>query len=196
MTGVQTCALPIFHDAYTNNHSENVAFLASSFANYLGLPDSTVEITRYAGLIHDIGKTLVSKEILNKPGQLTKEEYSEIQKHPTYGASVLSHVEMLHEVSDAVRYHHERWDGQGYPAGLQGEQIPLLARILQLADSFDAMTNDRPYRHAFSRDVALDEIRRCSGSQFDAQLANRFVGMIQEDYLLDQHLSHKVIAVT
>lgn len=168
------------HDAYTNNHSENVADLTSEFGKYIGLTKETLAKAYYAGMVHDIGKTLIPREILNKKTKLTEAEYAEVKKHPVYGGSALGHVDKLKEISKAIRYHHERWDGKGYPEGLEGEEIPQLARMLCIVDAFDAMTDDRPYRKAFSQEEAIKEITVCAGKQFDPILAEQFIAMIQE----------------
>lgn len=165
------------HDHSTNRHSDNAADLAKRFALHIGLSEEEAAQAYYGGLVHDIGKTLVPREILNKPGLLTAEEYEVIKRHPVDGANALAHVSDLAAIADGVRYHHERWDGKGYPAGLVGDQTPLLARILSIVDAFEAMTNDRPYRSALTRVEALAEIRRCAGTQFDPDLAVHFVEM-------------------
>ncbi|OPL08929.1 MAG: hypothetical protein AVO33_08440 [delta proteobacterium ML8_F1] len=170
------------HDPYTNGHNENVASLARDFALSLGLTEDTVAKVYYAGLVHDIGKTLIPKEILNKAGPLTPSEYDIVKKHPLTGAATLKSVSGLEEITLGIRHHHERWDGRGYPDGLRGDEMPVISRILALADTFDAMTNNRPYRRAFSRERALEEILQCAGSQFEASLAIAFV-----DYLRKQN---------
>jgi HD-GYP domain-containing protein (c-di-GMP phosphodiesterase class II) len=163
------------HDAYTTNHSDNVAMLSRDFAEYLQLTEEMITKLYYAGLAHDIGKTLIPSELLNKSDFLTDDEWNTIKMHPIYGAMALEKANKLEDITNAVRNHHERWDGAGYPDGLKGDQIPLMSRILALADTFDAMTNDRPYRKAFSDEIALAEIEKCSGKQFDPDLAEAFV---------------------
>lgn len=172
------------HDPYTTDHSENVALLAREFAVFLELPEETVGHIYYAGLVHDIGKTLVPKRILNKSGPLTAEEFDLMKKHPLHGAASLENIQGLEGIALGVKHHHERWDGRGYPDGLEGEAIPFISRILALADTFDAMTNDRTYRRAFSRLAAIKEILACAGSQFEASLAASFVSYLEQEDLL------------
>ncbi len=159
------------HDTYTNNHSTNVAETAQTLAEHIGLSAELQTKVYYAALVHDIGKTLIPKEVLNKVERLEPEEMATIRLHPTHGAVALSQVSGLEEIAEAVRSHHERWDGGGYPQGLVGNQIPLLARILAVADAYEAMVSDRPYRKALAPEVASAELRRCAGSQFDPELA-------------------------
>jgi putative nucleotidyltransferase with HDIG domain len=167
------------HDSYTHSHSDQVAELSRSVADYLNYDEKTTMLIYYAGLIHDIGKTLVSRDILNKPSGLNEKEYEEIKKHPLNGAYALRHVGENSEIANAVKYHHERWDGKGYPEGLSQEDIPLMARILSLADAYDSMTHDRPYRGALGRLEALEEIKNCAGTQFDPMLSKAFIEMLK-----------------
>jgi HD-GYP domain-containing protein (c-di-GMP phosphodiesterase class II) len=134
-----------------------------------------VERVRIAGLVHDIGKIGVPEEVLRKPGKLTDEEFEMMKAHPAIGHHILQDIPQLADVLPGVLHHHERYDGRGYPHGLAGEDIPLMARIIALADSFDAMSSTRTYRAAMSRETVLTEIRRCAGAQFDPELAERFV---------------------
>jgi HD-GYP domain-containing protein (c-di-GMP phosphodiesterase class II) len=169
------------HDAYTNNHSENVAMLSKSFAKHIRLTDEEIAKIYYAGMVHDIGKTLIPREILNKKGELTKEEFDVVKMHPVYGATALGHVEKMKDISTAVRSHHEHWNGKGYPDGLREDEIPLAGRILSLVDAYEAMTNDRPYRKAFTKKAAMNEILACAGRQFDPSLAIEFVEMLSKN---------------
>lgn len=166
------------HDAYTNNHSESVSGLLAAFARHLDMPADQAAIYAYAGLVHDIGKTLVPRDLLNKRGPLTEDEFDQVKLHPLYGYKVLDHVESFGDLALIVRHHHERWDGDGYPDGRAGKDIPLAARLLAIVDAYDAMVHDRPYRRALSQAQALAEIDRCAGSQFDPQLAASFCGMM------------------
>lgn len=163
------------HDPYTKNHSYNVAVSARKLAEFMGLSDELVMKVYYAGLVHDIGKMLIQNNILNKHGKLTEEEYERVKKHPIHGANALELIDVLGDVSAAVRHHHERYDGLGYPQGLSGKRIPVMSRILSVCDSYDAMTNDRPYRDALERDQALSEIISCVGSQYDPEVARAFI---------------------
>jgi len=154
-------------DAYTAGHSQQIALYCLAIAEELGLSEKEQELLHFAALLHDIGKIGVSDAILRKPGMLSAQELVEMRRHCAIGARVAKRIEKLRTVVPIIYHHHERYDGAGYPDGLQGEAIPLLARVLAVADALGAMTSDRPYRRAFSMERALDEIRRASGSQFD-----------------------------
>ncbi len=153
-------------DAYTGSHSERVADLAARIASRLGIDHEQVELTRLAGSLHDLGKLAIPEEILRKPGPLTDTERTLLQRHPQIGFRMLESLG-VDPVADWVLHHHERWDGSGYPNAVAGDTIPLGARIIFVADAFDAMTSDRVYRDRLSDVEALDELERCSGSQFD-----------------------------
>ncbi len=157
-------------DAYTRGHCEGVSRLAVEVARRLELSEAQLEQTRYAALLHDIGKIGIPDGILLKPSKLMAEEFSIIQKHPQIGKDIVSRVSALSNLSDAILHHHEKWDGSGYPAGLAGEGIPLLARIVGAVDAFDAMTTPRPYRNPVPQSEAIEEMRRCAGTQFDPQI--------------------------
>ena len=162
-------------DAYTCGHSERVALLSRHLAKNIKLLDAEVERIYMAGLLHDVGKIGVPEAVLQKPGKLTPEEFDQMKKHPEIGARILADIKQIRDIIPGVLHHHERYDGKGYPAGLAGEAIPLMGRILCLADCFDAMTSNRTYRKALPLEVALTEIRRCSGTQFDPGLAEAFL---------------------
>lgn len=162
-------------DPYTRGHSERVAEYAEKIARQLRLSEEMVEMTRYAALLHDVGKIGISRRILNKPSRLSKDEYELVQEHPRIGAKIIQEVDFLREPLSAVLYHHEHIDGSGYAFGLQGEEIPLLAKILTVADSFDAMTSARPYRDGMNFEEAFEELKRCCGSQFDHPTAEAFL---------------------
>ncbi len=164
-------------DAYTRGHSERVALLAAQLAAATGQDAGTVERYRIAGLIHDVGKIGVPESVLCKAGKLTDDEYKLIQRHPAIGVTILQDVPALVDVMAGVLHHHERYDGRGYPRGLKGADIPLIARTLALADTFDAMSSNRSYRSALPRDQVLAEITRNAGQQFDPALAAAFVGL-------------------
>ncbi|MCH2110495.1 MAG: response regulator [Polyangiaceae bacterium] len=164
-------------DRYTAGHSERVALYASRLARWMGLSEADIEIVRQAALMHDIGKIGCVLN-LNKPGKLTAGEYEDFQKHPTYGKEILDPIQFLTPVIPGVFLHHERWDGRGYPLGLKGTKIPLIARIISVADTYDAMTSDRAYRKALPHEVTVDEIERCSKSQFDPDAAGVFLEKI------------------
>jgi response regulator RpfG family c-di-GMP phosphodiesterase len=160
-------------DRYTAGHSERVATYATYLALRLGLPPDVVEIVRQSALMHDIGKIGCVMN-LNKPGKLTQDEYEMFKRHPAYGKDILDPIRFLHPLVPGVHLHHERWDGRGYPLGLKGNDVPLIARIIAVADTYDAMTSDRAYRRALPHEVAVGEIERCSTSQFDPEVAHSF----------------------
>ena len=162
------------HDPYTKGHSINVANYAVKIAEEMGLEEETISSIFWAGMVHDVGKILVPATILVKPSALTEDEFDLIQNHPIWGANVLGIFDALEDVSLYVRHHHERWDGKGYPDQLEKEAIPLPSRILNLADAFDAMTSERPYRNPFSSSEAYEEVLRCSGTQFDPKIVEAF----------------------
>ncbi|GIP34116.1 HD-GYP domain-containing protein [Paenibacillus sp. J2TS4] len=163
-------------DPYTRGHSERVAQYASLFARHLeSFSEEELKSFYYACLLHDVGKVHIPDEILMKPSNLTNEEYEIIKEHPVVGADAIKDIEGLEDCIDVIRYHHERWDGKGYPDRLQGEEIPLLARITSIADAFDAMTTHRSYRPALPLDVAYQRILQGKGTQFDPQLVEIFV---------------------
>jgi diguanylate cyclase (GGDEF)-like protein len=167
-------------DPYTKGHSQRVASLARSLAVRMGGSEAFIDQVYAAGTLHDVGKIGVPDAILAKPSQLTKEESMVMATHPVLGEVIVAKVPQLASLLPGVRHHHERWDGAGYPDGLSGEGIPLQARYLAVADTFDAMTTDRPYRKALSDQVALAEIERCAGTQFQPELAKEFVRMMRD----------------
>ncbi len=166
------------HDGYTNVHSQDVAKLAVRFGDYLGLSREQVMQLHYAGLVHDIGKTLIPSEILNKSTRLSEEEFAIVKKHPAHGANALQKTPNLTPLAKIVRFHHERVDGKGYPDGLAASEIPYMSRILMIVDAYDAMISHRPYRAAMSRAEAQAELEKHAGTQFDANLVSSFLAMI------------------
>jgi len=162
-------------DTYTHGHSHRVTLFSLIIAQELGLDDSSIEEIETAGLLHDIGKIGVPEDILCKPGKLTDEEYCIIKQHAARAKKILDTIPSLQHVSTWASCHHERWDGRGYPNGLQGEDIPLPARILAVADTYDAMTSNRSYRKGLPHEVAAEEIKNCSGSQFDPKMIEAFI---------------------
>lgn len=154
-------------NSYMCGHSERVAELSLLMAQTMGLPLVEQERIHIGAHLHDIGKIGIPDAILNKPGKLTEEEFDTIRQHPEIGGTIVGKIKVFRSVSDIVRHHHERFDGRGYPDGLCGEEISLGARIVAVADSFDAMTTMRTYRSAFSVCEAIEETDRCKGSQFD-----------------------------
>lgn len=173
---IQALALALdAKDPYTLGHSERVAEYAEEVGRQMNLPESEIELLRYAGILHDIGKIGISDAVLNKVGKLTDAEFQLIQSHTTIGARVVKPMGVLRGVSQVIRHHHERYDGRGYPDGLKGEEIPLAARILAVADAFDAMTSDRVYRAGLAVDEAVEELIRNKGTQFDPRVVDVFV---------------------
>lgn len=153
-------------DPYTRGHSQRVMEYSLLTGTNLSLSTEEMEILEYASILHDIGKISIDSAILNKPGPLTEAEWEIIQEHPSVGATLLRGITFLEKASDLVLYHHERYDGSGYPTGLKGDALPLGARIIAVADAFDTMTTDRSYRSAVTVDEALEELNRCSEKQF------------------------------
>jgi putative nucleotidyltransferase with HDIG domain len=167
-------------DPYTRGHSERVAELSVRVAERLGLPEDEVRIMRFAGALHDVGKIGVPGSVLTKPERLTPEEFEQIRQHPVIGEKMIREAEFLTEARGIIRQHHERIDGTGYPDGLKGHEICLGARIMALADAYDAMTTDRTYRKAMAREDALKEMRRVSGTQFDPECLKVFLDVIED----------------
>ncbi len=164
-------------DKYTIGHSDRVSQYAASLARYMKLSETKVANIRVAGLLHDIGKTGISETILNKKGKLTFEEYEEIKKHPTLGYDIIKGNKLLRTYGPIVKHHHEHYDGGGYPDGLKRDEIPIEAAIIAVADAFDAMTTDRPYRVAYSEGKALAILEKMAGSQFNPEVVAAFIEM-------------------
>lgn len=162
-------------DPYTRGHSARVARMAHEVGIRLGCTEMELSLLQLGGALHDVGKLVVSPEILRKPGPLTAEEFEEVREHPQAGARLVALDKALRPALGGVLFHHERWDGGGYPTGCSGTQIPLEARILSVVDCFDAMTSDRPYRAALPPEAAATEVDRCAGTQFDPDVAAAFL---------------------
>lgn len=162
-------------DRYTAGHSERVAEFAQVTAQELGMDEKACELIYQAGRLHDIGKLTIRSSELNKPAALTDEEYARFRAHPGYGEELIRPIPCFREVLPAVGGHHEKWDGTGYPRGLKGEEIPMMARIMAVADTYDAMTSNRAYRAALSHATAGAELKRCAGTQFDPVVVNAFL---------------------
>ena len=167
-------------DPYTGGHSRRVASLAVAVAGQLGLQSHMKSTLWAGGYLHDLGKLRVPLRILTKPSRLTEEEFKLVQAHPTDGAAVLETIPSLRHLTPGARYHHERWDGRGYPEGLRGDHIPLVGQILAVCDSFDAMTSERAYRFSRSHAQAIAEIRRCSGLHFSPRIVDAFLSLPAE----------------
>jgi diguanylate cyclase (GGDEF)-like protein/putative nucleotidyltransferase with HDIG domain len=167
-------------DSGTAAHSETVGRYAGAIARELGLPSDIVERVRFGGIVHDVGKIGIPDAVLRKPGWLTDEDWQEMRRHPEIGARILRGAN-LDDIGEWVLAHHERPDGQGYPNGLAGSDIPLEARILAVADAYEAMTSDRVYRPALTAESAREELMRCSGSQFDSRVVDAFLGFLSRE---------------
>jgi HD-GYP domain-containing protein (c-di-GMP phosphodiesterase class II) len=162
-------------DAYTGGHTRRVTEYSLATGRQLDLNDGQMEKLRLAAILHDIGKIGVDDHVLRKPGKLDREEFEQMKKHPRLGADILDHIHYLAAVLPGIRSHHERNDGRGYPDGLRKKRIPLVARIIAVADTYDAMTSDRPYRQGLSKHIAVQELIDCSGSQFDPAVVEAFL---------------------
>ena len=173
----------IINSFYDNNseeeqHSKRVSSLCEAIGAAMGMTKAALNELRTLGLLHDIGKIAIDNSILNKSDQLTKEEWNEIKRHPEIGYRILSSVNDMAELAEFILAHHERWDGKGYPLGISGEDIPILSRILAVADAYDAMIESRVYRKALSKEEALNEIKKNSGTQFDPTVSSIFIEIL------------------
>ena len=166
-------------DPYTGGHTKRVTTYSLAIARHLLLKPDETKWLRLASVLHDVGKIGIEDQILRKQEPLSREEYNIIKHHSNIGAEIITHVRQLREIVPGVKYHHEQIDGGGYPEGLKGEQMPLLAKIVAVADTYDAMTTDRPYRKAKPKEVALGELKKCSGTQFDKNVVEAFVRAYQ-----------------
>ncbi len=179
---IYTLALAIeANDPYTRGHSERVAEYAGRLAERLGLSDGQADIIRNAGILHDVGKIGISEAILQKPGPLTNEELVSVQDHPVIGEKICKPLRSANMLLKVIRHHQERFDGDGYPDGLRADQIPIEARVVAVADAYDAMTSPRPYRPPMSHRQVLDVLRRESGRQWDPEVVQEFLRMIKEE---------------
>lgn len=169
-------------DPYTSGHSLRVSAYSEAIAKQLGLPQSKIDVIKSAALLHDIGKIGIDKNILNKTGRLKDEEFEKIKSHTEIGATIVADLSYLANISDIIRHHHERNDGKGYPDGLSHNSIPLETSILTIADSFDAMTTNRPYRHALSLEDALNEIKKSAGTQFNPDIIDDSIIALRNTY--------------
>ena len=163
----------------TRGHSEMVAELSQEIATTMGYDSESAKEVYWSGLVHDIGKILIPGSILNKPGKLSSSEFDIIKKHPVWGHDVLKQSKYLSKIADNVRYHHERYDGGGYPDALTGAKIPEVSKILAIADTWDAMTRNRAYRKALDTNSAMNEIEKNNGTQFDPKIVEVFLPIIK-----------------
>lgn len=165
---------------WTKGHSERVTNYAIEIAKEMGLPEKDINHVKMCGILHDIGKIGTYDELLNKPDKLTAEEFELVKKHPEKGADIIAPIKQLNSIIPGILHHHERYDGKGYPLGLKGDDIPLCASILSVADSFDSMTADRPYRKSPGRKFAIAELKRCSGTQFNPKAVEMFIRVLEK----------------
>jgi putative nucleotidyltransferase with HDIG domain len=165
-------------DPYTRGHSDRVARYSVFIGEEMGLPDEDLDRLRIAALLHDVGKIGVDDRVLKKPGALTDEEFAVMKQHPTKGANIMRPVAQMKDMIPGIELHHEHMNGRGYPYGLKGEEIPLMARIIAVADTFDAMTTHRPYQSAFESEEALALIRKLAGTKFDPAVVEALDALI------------------
>jgi HD-GYP domain-containing protein (c-di-GMP phosphodiesterase class II) len=168
-------------DAYTADHATRARIRAVKLARKLNVAEKMVKNIEYAALLHDMGKIGIDERILTKPGKLTDDEYKEIKRHPQIGYNILSPIEFLRPVAEIILYHHEWYNGNGYPDGLKGDEIPLGSRIISVIDAWDAMTSDRPYRKSLSKETAIEELKKGAGIQFDPKVVNAFLELMEEE---------------
>lgn len=168
-------------DTYTKGHSQRVAEYSKAIAQKLGYSENQLQEVAFIALMHDIGKIGVPDAVINKPDRLTYEEFAEIKKHPVKGYDILKQITELPGISEGARWHHERWDGGGYSDGLKGTEIPQIARIIAVADAYDAMTSDRSYRKSLPQEVVRRQIEENAGTQFDPDMAAIMLQLIDED---------------
>ncbi|MGA2318781.1 MAG: HD domain-containing phosphohydrolase [Thermodesulfobacteriota bacterium] len=166
-------------DPYTGGHTQRVTLYSQAIAKFLQLKPLERKWLKIASVLHDIGKIGIEDHILKKPERLSPEEFNMIKRHSDMGAEIIEHIRQLRESIPGVKYHHEQVNGKGYPDGLRGEEIPILAKIVAVADTYDAMTTDRPYRKATEKEVAIEELRRCSGTQLDKEVVEAFIQAYQ-----------------
>lgn len=171
-------------DEYVCGHSIRVAKCSVEIAKRLGWSDTELQNLHYVALLHDIGKIGVPDSILNKTSKLSKEEFDFIKKHPVIGSKILKDINMIPEAETGALYHHERYDGSGYPFGLSGNNIPIIARIIGIADSYDAMTSNRVYRAKLSNNEVISEFERCLGTQFDPEICGIFIDMLKSGFCI------------
>ncbi len=178
-------------DHYTKCHCNRVSEYCVLIGKKLDLPQEDIDKLRIGGLFHDIGKIGIPDNILKKDSKLTNEEYDEIQTHTSLGVDILTKNKVFKEIIPIVEYHHEKYDGNGYPFKLKGDEIPLVARITAIADTFDAMTSKRSYRDPIHLSDVVEELKKCSGSQFDPNIVNVFLDIINNEYDVIEQIQQK-----
>jgi HD-GYP domain-containing protein (c-di-GMP phosphodiesterase class II) len=172
------------NDFYARGHSERVTRFSVEIGKTMGLPEDEIERIRIGALIHDIGKITIASEILNKPTLLTNAEYAVMKTHATRGCELLEHIPQLHDITPGIRYHHEQMDGKGYPQGLKGAEIPMIARVIAVADCFDAMTTARPYQDPAPVGYVLGMIRSAAGIKYDARVVEALVEVVRTGLIM------------
>ena len=178
-------------DSYTRGHSDRVSAYSVLIGEELGLYDKDLRVLKIGGLFHDVGKIGISDTILLKPGKLTDEEYRELKRHPAIGKQIIANSSIFRDLVPIIYSHHEKYDGTGYPQKLKGDEISFLARIVSVADAFDAMTSKRSYRDKLEIDYVKDQIRQCSGSQFDPEIANAFLNILENKFEKIEEIMNK-----
>lgn len=181
-------------DSYTRGHSDRVSEYSVLIGEKLGLPEDQIKTLRIGGLFHDIGKIGIPDSILLKPAKLTDDEYSQIKNHPSIGAHILGSAVIFKDIIPIVKHHHERYDGNGYPSRLKGEEIPYIARIAAVADTFDAMTSRRSYRGPIDIEHVKEEIKRCEGTQFDPKIAEAFLDILNNNFEKIKDIQEKYVS--
>ncbi len=181
-------------DSYTRGHSDRVSEYSVLIGEKLGLPEEQIKTLRIGGLFHDIGKIGIPDSILLKPSKLTDDEYSQIKNHPSIGAHILGSAVIFKDIIPIVKHHHERYDGNGYPSRLKGEEIPYIARIAAVADTFDAMTSRRSYRGPIDIEHVKEEIKRCESTQFDPQIAEVFLDILNNNFDKIKEIQEKYVS--
>ena len=167
-----------------------MTYLSLLVARELDYSEQQLEAVRISGLLHDVGKIAVPDDVLRHPGKLDREQWEIMQQHPVFGALIVKDVPHLDAVSDGIKYHHENWDGSGYPENLAGEEIPVMGRLLAMGDCYSALTTDRPYRKGWTPEAALEEISRCAGTHFDPHLCAIFLRVMERELQLDGDTSN------
>jgi len=182
LDGIETLRYTVeAKDPYTKGHSDRVSEYSVLLGRKIGLSEEDINTLKIGGLFHDIGKIGISDNILLKSERLTDDEYLEIKNHPEIGVNILSKSKIFASILPIVQHHHEKYDGTGYPGALEGEKIPYLARIVSIADSFDAMASRRPYRYSLSMEVIKREIEKGKGTQFDPRISDKFIEILEND---------------
>ncbi|MDO0822190.1 HD-GYP domain-containing protein [Desulfosporosinus nitroreducens] len=181
-------------DTYTSGHSARVGKLAVAVAEEIKMSEEKIEFLKYAAALHDVGKIGVSEVILNKEGELLEVEWEAIRSHPVIGQTIIKGIKFLFDIGQVVRHHHERFDGKGYPDGIQGEEIPLESRIIAVADTYDAITSDRSYRKGRTHDEAIAELKRVAGSQLDPKIVEVFCNVVTDEVAQRVNVEHVQIA--